>query len=137
MIRAGEISAPSPTVPYYRRRIAELVAEGRAAMREGRAGPSGRTREEIAAQRRMAAARRLSYRFAARLALVQDGLDVYLVAARLDLSFRRANPKPALNGKVYVPPLPAGAVHLGRFAYPHSRREFLRELVHAIEDASK
>lgn len=104
---------------------------GRAAVRESRAGPSDRTREEIAAARRMTAAKRLSHLFAARLALMQD-VHVYLVPARLALSFRRADPKPALNGKVYVPPLPAGAVHLGRYTYPHSRRAFLRDLMEAI-----
>lgn len=129
MIRAAELQAPAAPVPYYRRRMAELVAQGRAAIREP--GPQ----KSHAAIRTHRTAARLSWVFAARLALMQD-VRVYYVPGGYRLAFRRQNPRPALNGKVYVPPLPAGAEFVGRYCYPHSRRGFLRDLIEVMGGAS-
>lgn len=125
MIRAAELSIPAAPVPYYRRRIAELVEQGRAAVRA-----KGHPQSTVAARMHRTAAR-LSWTFAARLALMQD-VRVYYVPGAYKLAFRRQNPRPALNGKVYVQPLPAGADYVGRYAYPHSRRAFLRDLIETM-----
>ena len=122
MIHAADLAIPPAPVPYYRRRLAELVDQGRAAIREKGHPPS------TAAVRMHRTAARLSWVFASRLVVMQDAL-VYYVPGAYKLAFRRPNPRPALNGKVYVPPLPAGALYVGRYAYPFSRRAFLRDLV--------
>lgn len=120
-----EIAPPAKPVPYYRARLAELVAQGRAAVRAKGNPPS------TAAARMHRTAARLSWVFASRLVVMQDAL-VYYVPGAYKLAFRRPNPRPALNGKVYVPPLPAGAEYVGRYAYPFSRRAFLRDLLDVI-----
>lgn len=128
-LRAAELSTPSEPVPYYRRRIAELVAEGRAALRKP--GQS----QTPAAVRMHRTATRLSWVFASRLAVMFDAL-VYYVPGAYKLAFRRPNPKPALNGKVYVPPLPAGAEFVGRYSCPISRRQFVRDLLEVMGGAT-
>lgn len=125
MIRAAELQTPAAPVPYYRRRMAELVAQGRAAIREP--GPQ----KSHAAIRMHRTAARLSWVFAARLALMQD-VRVYYSAANRTLAFRRTNPKPAKNGRVYVPKLPADAEFVGRYSLPFSRRAFLRDLIETM-----
>lgn len=122
MLRSSDLAIPAAPVPYYRRRLAELVAQGRAAIREKGHPPS------TAAVRMHRTAARLSWVFSARLALMLD-VRVYYVPGAYKLAFRRQNPRPALNGKFYVQPLPAGALYVGRYAYPFSRRAFLRDLV--------
>lgn len=125
MIRAADLAIPAAPVPYFRRRMAELVAEGRAAIRQPGHPPT------TAAVRMHRTAARLSWTFAARLVVMQDAL-VYYVPGAYKLAFRRPNPKPALNGKVYVPPLPAGAEFVGRYSCPISRRAFLRDLLEVM-----
>lgn len=125
MIRAAELALPAKPVPYYRARIAELVAQGKAVIRE-----PGRTLTPAATRMHRTAAR-LSWTFAARLAEMQD-VRVYYVPCAYKLSFRRQNPRPALNGKIYVQPLPAAAEFVGRYSYPHSRRGFMRDLLEVM-----
>lgn len=124
LIRASELSTPSKPVPYYRRRIAELVAQGKAEIRK-----PGHVEPRQARIHRTAT--RLSRVFAARLAVMQD-VRVYYSPSGYKLAFRRQNPKPALNGEVYVAKLPADAEYVGRYSYPHSRREFLRDLIETM-----
>ena len=124
MIRASELSTPSKPVPYYRRRIAELVAEGKAVIRK-----PGQVEPRLARIHRTAA--RLSWVFASRLAAMQE-VRVYYSPSGYKLAFRRQNPKPALNGKVYIQKLPADAEYVGRYSYPHSRREFVRDLIETM-----
>lgn len=122
MLTAREFAQPKPAEePYFRRRLAELVAEGKASVPPAREGGKRRSQEERAALK-------LSYVFADRLRTFLD-LSVYYSPARGRLSVRRTNPRPALNGKVYVPPLPADAVLVGRYSYPVSRRDFMRDLL--------
>lgn len=124
MIRAAELAVPAKPVPYYRRRIAELVAAGLAKV------PTNE-RRDAAQVRRERTATRLSWDFSKRLATMQD-VVVYYSRAGYKLAFRRVNPRPALNGKLYVPPLPADAKIVGRYSFPFSRRAFLRDLLEVI-----
>lgn len=124
MIRASELSTPSKPVPYYRRRIAELVAEGKAVIRK-----PGHVEPRSARMQRTAT--RLSWVFASRLAAMQE-VRVYYSPSGYKLAFRRQNPKPALNGKTYVPKLPADAVFVGRYQHPTVARHFVRDLIEVI-----
>lgn len=129
MIRASELSIPPAPVPYFRRRLAELVAQGRAAIRE-------KGRPDAEEVRRTRAITRMTWTFVTRLAVMLDALVYYSPAGRR-LSFRRVNPRPALNGKVYVPPLPADAKFVGRYAYPYPRRDFRRDLAEVMQEGGK
>ena len=124
MIRASELSTPSKPVPYYRRRIAELVAEGKAVLRK-----PGRELSQQALRERLAV--RLSWAFNARIEEMQDAL-VYYSKAGESIAMRRTYPKPALNGKTYVPKLPADAVFVGRYQHPTVARHFVRDLIEVI-----
>jgi hypothetical protein len=77
------------------------------------------------------AAKRLSWVFAGRLSVMLDA-RVYYSPSAGKLSFRHPNPRPGLNGKMYVQKLPADAFYVGRYAFPCSRREFMRDLIEVM-----
>lgn len=113
MIRAAELAAklgPEPE-PYYRRRLDELIASGRAVERPMQARKTKKSR----------LVERIRWRFTE--ALRSCGrIDAYWVRPTRHVAFRKV-------GAARPHTIPEGSVAVGRYAWPYSADDFLADLL--------